>query len=107
MATVFISYSFEDRDFALRLAEDVDKAGYSVWMDRQITGREPYWDEIQQAIRSCSQFVFLISPDSLSKDRSAWKELYHAASLKPRPNMVPILVRPTSDDAIPIHISRG
>lgn len=108
MANVFISYSSDDRPFALRLAEDVGKFGNSVWIDvQEISGREPYWDEIKEAIESCAQFVFLISPDSVSKARSVWKELYHADSLRPRPNIVPIMVRPTLSASLPIQISPG
>ncbi|MCC7447628.1 MAG: toll/interleukin-1 receptor domain-containing protein [Anaerolineae bacterium] len=108
MTLLFISYSSKDRPFALRLAESLRKSGYDVWIDRwNITGREPYWDEIQHGIESATHFLFLISPESIASDSGARRELYHAGGLKPTPVIIPILVKATPFEDFPILISPG
>src|SRR5258707_2868273 len=72
VSRVLVSYSSKDRDFVVRLAEDLQKAGHDVWLDTwKITGRKPYWSEIQEGIESCSHFIFAVSPDSISEDGGA------------------------------------
>jgi hypothetical protein len=108
MAKLFLSYSSKDRDFVMRLAEDLKRAGYEVWLDRwKISGRQPYWDEIQTGIESCTHFLFIVSPDSIEKTSGARKELYHAGGLKPSPQIVPIMMRDTPYNRFPILISPG
>ncbi len=107
MSTVFISYSSIDRIIAARLATDLQAAGHEVWFDQwNITGRDPYWNEIQGGIESATHFVFLISPEAIASDGGAIRELYHASGLKPVPVTVPVLVRATPGKW-PILISPG
>src|SRR5258708_6384889 len=108
MSHIFISYSSKDRPIALRLAESLRNAGREVWLDRwRITGREPYWDEIQEGIETCSHFLFLISPTSIDTYSGARKELYHAGGLKKPPIIIPAMVKFTPFDKLPILISPG
>ncbi len=108
MANVFISYSSSDRPFALQLANDLQQAGHSVWIDQwRITGRTEYWDEIQAGIEFSTHFVFVISPESIDRASGARRELYHAANLKPIPVIVPIMVRETLLKQLPMLISPG
>jgi hypothetical protein len=39
---IFISYSKKDRDFAWKLAEDLEKRGFKIWIDRAISGGEEW-----------------------------------------------------------------
>jgi tetratricopeptide (TPR) repeat protein len=110
MSRVFVSYSSKDRDFIVRLADDLKQAGHDVWLDIwKITGRKPYWSEIQEGIESCSHFIFAISPDSIDEEGGAIIELYHAAGLEAdrRPVLIPIMVRAVAYSALPILISPG
>jgi hypothetical protein len=108
MAQIFISYSSTDRELVARIAEDLRNAQHEVWFDRwRITGRQPYWDEIQSGIENCSHFLFFVSPESISKGSGARKELFHVASLKPTPTLVPVMVRPTPFEDFPIVITPG
>jgi hypothetical protein len=108
MARVFMSYSSKDRDFVARLATDIRSAGHEVWFDAwNITGREPYWDEIQEGIEGCVYFVFAISPEAIDRQGGAAKELYHAAGIKPMPTIIPVLVRETPFNKLPIIITPG
>src|SRR5258708_37488742 len=107
MSTVFISYSSIDRIIAARLDTDLQAAGHEVWFDQwNITGRDPYWNEIQGGIESATHFVFLISPEAIASDGGAMRELYHASGLNPVPVTVPVLVR-TTPGKWPILISPG
>ncbi len=108
MTLLFISYSSKDRPFALRLAESLRRSGYDVWIDRwNITGREPYWDEIQHGIESATHFLFVISPESIASDSGARRELYHAGGLKPTPIIIPVMGKATPFEDFPILISPG
>jgi len=46
MASVFLSYVREDAEKARTIATLLDRAGHSVWWDRQIKGGAEYSDEI-------------------------------------------------------------
>ncbi|MEP7286575.1 MAG: SUMF1/EgtB/PvdO family nonheme iron enzyme [Chloroflexota bacterium] len=105
---VFISYSSKDRDFAVKLAEDLKRDGFNVWLDSwEIKGRQPYWTEIQEGLEACSHFLFIISPDSIDPNGGAVIELFHATGLKRRPIIVPVMARSTPYDDLPILISPG
>lgn len=63
--TAFISYSREDSEFALRLAEDLKAAGAAVWLDQLdiIPGRR--WARaVQDALNDCPRMLVILSPSS-------------------------------------------
>ncbi len=108
MGYAFISYDNTDREFTIRLAEDLQAAGCAVWIDKwNVVGRDPFWDEIQVGIENCTHFVFVITPHSLDRNSGAFTELLHAASLKPRPTIVPVMPIATPFKALPLVISPG
>lgn len=110
MARVFISYNSRDKEFVLGLAERLVSAEHDVWLDVwRISGRKPYWEEIKAGIEQCTHFVFVISPESISTESGPRIELDHAAGLPPekRPIIVPLLVRETDLNSLPITISPG
>lgn len=108
MGHLFISYSSKDRVLSARIAESLRRSGYEVWLDRwKITGREPYWDEIQDGIENCTHFLFMISPDSITPNSGARKELYHAGGLKDPPTFIPVMLRRVDFEKLPILISPG
>jgi len=99
LATLFISYSRKDSEFAHRLAGDLRTARYSVWVDvGGLRGGQEWVREIDKAIRTCDAFVLVISPDSMT---SKWvsKETLLAISLKKL--IVPIMWRETER---PVHL---
>jgi hypothetical protein len=104
----FVSYSSKDRDFVLRMADDLKAQGCDLWVDRwNIVGRDPFWDEIQAGIEGCSHFLFVISPDSIDRTSGAYTELLHVASLRPAPIIVPVMARATPYEKLPIVVSPG
>ena len=65
---IFISYSSKDREFVNKLAEDLELRGIDVWIDQgEIVAGEKTWpQQIVEAIKSCSVFFIILSPNSFS-----------------------------------------
>jgi len=59
--SIFISYAREDRDAALRLAEQMTKAGLEVWVDRRLQPGDDYRHIIQSHIKNCCAFIPVLS----------------------------------------------
>ena len=64
--TTFISYSRVNSDFAVRLAKDLKKADYDVWLDQLDIPAGSRWDdEIEKALEACTIFLIVLSPESI------------------------------------------
>jgi signal transduction histidine kinase len=63
---VFISYSTEDKKFVKKLADDLNSAGITVWIDTQgLKPGTPDWEKaIRDAIRSADVVLLIASPAS-------------------------------------------
>jgi len=63
-----VSYSREDaEDFALRLADDLQKAGASIWLDQlELEPGKPWDIEIERALAACPRMLAILSPRSVS-----------------------------------------
>jgi tetratricopeptide (TPR) repeat protein len=68
-ASIFLSYVREDAEKARALASFVERAGHSVWWDRQIKGGAQYATEIETALNASDKIVVLWSKRSIA---SAW-----------------------------------
>jgi hypothetical protein len=85
---LFISYSrYDGEDFAVRLAArlSADPSPLRVWIDRQgiKPGRARDWDDqVDQAIRTCSAFLFVMTMDSVQPQSVYKRERMRALSLK-------------------------
>lgn len=89
MAQVFISYNRHSETMASMLADDIEKLGYSVWLDHELSGGQTWWDQILATVRSCDVFVFALSPDAL-ESTACKREFGYAAKLgKP---ILPVLI---------------
>jgi hypothetical protein len=69
MTHVFISYSNRDQIYAQELTEYILSYGFDVWIDNRINFGDDWWESILQAIRQCTAFIVIMSPDS---DDSKW-----------------------------------
>src|SRR4051812_2076461 len=99
MADVFVSYSRSDAEFVRRLTEALTDRGKEAWVDTAgIPDAEVFPAALRSAIERSDGFVFVLSPDSIA---SAYceQEVEHALELNKR--IVPLLVRPVSDEAVP------
>jgi tetratricopeptide (TPR) repeat protein len=69
MANIFLSYDREDHDQAAPIAALLERAGHSIWWDRQIKGGGEFGAEIEAALNAAEKVIVLWSQQSI---RSAW-----------------------------------
>jgi len=69
MASVFLSYSREDRDGIKPLASAIEGFGHDVWWDRHIAGGEEFAGAIEQALEAAEVVVVAWTCSSV---KSAW-----------------------------------
>jgi hypothetical protein len=80
MSEVFISYSRKDNEFVDELIHDLERNGVHVWIDRHdIEGGTAWRAAIAEAVRECSAFVIVLSPNSTSS-KNVSRELSVAES---------------------------
>ena len=67
--TAFFSYSREDSEFALRLAEDLRTAGADVWLDQLDIAPGQRWARaVQEALQSSARVLVILSPASVNSN---------------------------------------
>src|SRR5215218_2367772 len=99
MPDVFISYSRRDLEFVQRLHASLDASGKDVWVDWQdILPTAEWLEEVFEGVESSDNFLFVISPDSLTSEVCA-RELGHA--LEQRKRLVPVLRRDADREPMP------
>lgn len=79
---VFISYSRKDSEIVKKFADELGKAGYSVWMDKDgIRIGDQFKEKIVSAIEEARTFLFF---SSVASNASSWviKEMNVAVELK-------------------------
>ena len=97
----FFSYSSEDSEFALRLAEKLKAAGASVWMDQLDIEPGMPWDrEVERALANCPRMLVILSPTSVNSD-NVRDEVSFALNKQKR--VIPVLYR---DCEIPFRLDR-
>ncbi len=65
----FISYSRQDKDFALELARELKSAGYLVWLDQLDIPAGARWDdEVERALQESEIFLIILTPASVSSE---------------------------------------
>jgi tetratricopeptide (TPR) repeat protein len=69
MAKIFLSYDREDDARARPIAILLERAGHSVWWDRQIKGGGEFGAEIEAALNAADKIIVLWSRQSI---KSAW-----------------------------------
>ncbi len=62
MGHIFISYSRDDSDYALRLTRRLIGEGFDVWIDERIDYGEDWEREIFEAIDHCDAFICIMTP---------------------------------------------
>ena len=98
---VFLSYSRSDRQFALRLAEDLKNAGMRLWLDQRDIIPGDQWDRaVENALTDCLCVVVILSPSSVNS-RNVLDEVSFA--LEKSKQIVPVLYR---DCEVPFRLRR-
>lgn len=104
---VFLSYASEHRDLANRLALGLRTAGLETFFDRDtLPAGESFDDRIASTIERSDAFVFLVSPEALTKGAYTLTELALAEKRWPRPSgfILPVLVEPVPVEAMPPYL---
>ncbi len=78
--TLFVSYSRSEREIVDRLVEDLRRLGFTVWIDQNLPGGKPWWDQVLLNIRQADAFIFAAGPDSL-QSRACRAEFDYARAL--------------------------
>jgi hypothetical protein len=89
--TAFLSYSRDDSEFALGLAEDLKAAGAAVWLDQlDIDGGQNWPQAIQNALFNCLCVLVILSSSSVDSP-NVLNEVTFALEEKNR--VIPVLYR--------------
>lgn len=90
---VFLMYPHEQKEFALMLSSDLEKAGVKVWLDtNELKPGDNIALKIQEAIRD-SQWILLVPPIGQKKDGWVNKEMqmaFNSEKSRERPLIIPI-----------------
>ncbi len=99
---IFFSYSRTDgASFALRLADDLKKKGFDVWIDQEDIEAGLEWDtEIAKALESCDCVLFLETEKSVASD-NCLDEVHYA--LENNKKVIPLIY---VDSRTPFRLSR-
>lgn len=104
MRKVFVSYSRHSESAARNIVGDLDSLGHKPWFDRQLSGGQPWWNEILAAIRDCDLLVLLLDSDTLNSAACKGEYGYALALGK---SVLPILVADDfSVNLMPQELSR-
>jgi hypothetical protein len=97
--TAFISYSREDSEFALRLANDLKAAGAAVWLDQLDIAPGQRWARaIEDALNDCPRMVVILSPASVGSTNVDDEVSF---ALEEKKTVIPVLYR---DCRIPFRL---
>ena len=98
---IFFSYSRTDTDFAVKLALDLKKEGFDVWIDQEDIRAGSEWDlEIQNALTTCDCLLFIQSEKSAAST-NVLDEVYYA--LEQNKRVIPVII---NNSKPPFRISR-
>lgn len=99
MADVFVSYSRKDKDLMMRLHEALEAKGRETWVDWEGIPPTAEWlAEIYAAIEAADNFVFILSPASVSS-KVCLLEIEHAVLHRKR--LIPLVAEDVDAAVIP------
>jgi hypothetical protein len=99
--TAFISYSRANSDFAVRLAKDLRGAGFDIWLDQFDIPTGARWDdELEKALRKCTIFLIVLSPESIESQNVKDEIGFAIDSGK---YILPVIIKPCQ---IPLRLRR-
>ena len=65
---LFISYSHISKPTVEDIADAIERNGYIVWFDQELSGGQAWWDQICEWIEECDIFVFALDENSLDSN---------------------------------------
>ena len=96
--TVFISYARTDEQLVHMLHGQLELQGHPAFFDHEMVGGQLWWDVLLEQIRTCSVFLFVLSPDSINS-RACAAELKYAVDLDKR--LLAVMVREVPVESAP------
>jgi len=101
---VFISYSRADSDLARKLNEKLQLQGKTTWFDQEsIAAGADFTKEINRGIEACDNFLFILSPRSVTSPHCA-NEVKYADGLNKR--FVTVLHQPLDSAKLPQELAK-
>ncbi|HLO87226.1 MAG TPA: TIR domain-containing protein [Nostocaceae cyanobacterium] len=101
---VFIAYSRADSDFVRKLNETLQIQNKTTWFDQEsVASGSDFQQEINRGIESANNFLFIISPHSLTSPYSL-PQLDYAIKLNKR--IVPVLYRQVDAATLPPALAK-
>jgi WD40 repeat protein len=98
-ASIFISYSRKDSEFAFRLHAAFEEAGRKAWLDKDDIRPMARWaSEIASAIDQSDAVVFILTPHFIASEECA-REVRHAAAQNKR--LIPITAVTVQPQTVP------
>ena len=89
--SIFLSYSSNDRPFALGFAKELQDLGVNVWIDQLGIKLGENWDNaIEEALEKSNTFLLLISPTSIAS-QNVQDEV--SIAINSEKKLVPILIK--------------
>lgn len=103
MTALFISYSRADANRAERLAEDLGRAGHSVWLDREalVPGTDRWKQSVEEAIEAAEVVIVVLTPNAKA---SRWVSLEISYATEFGRPVLPWLVDGDVRHAVPIEL---
>jgi hypothetical protein len=89
MSYIFISYSHDDHDYAKKYAAELERRGFSTWIDKRIDYGDRWFREIAKAIRDCEAFSVIMTPTA---EESDWVEKEILVAQKHEKPIFPVLL---------------
>ena len=95
---VFISYARSDAIRVDELVEGLRQLHYDAWVDKELTGGQPWWDTVLSQIRASSAVLVALSPAAL--ESIAVQREYEYAHAVGRP-LLPVVVDRVQLETLP------
>lgn len=93
MAHVFISYKRENSEFAKKLRQKIETAGFKTWMDSDLRAGVDWRYAIDTAIRDSFALLVIMTPDA---SESKYVTYEWACALGARIPVIPIMLQPAA-----------
>lgn len=100
---LFVSYAHRDRPRVDALVSRLRQAGNEVWLDSDLVGGRPWWDQVLDELRSCDAVLAVLSRASISS-RACCSEREYAAQLGK--SILPVALEPMPAALFPADIAQ-
>jgi len=98
---IFLSYSRDDQDFALKLAGDLRSAGANIWIDQLDIETGKRWDDaVEEALATAESVLVILSPTAVDSQNVKDEVAY---ALRKNKQVLPVLYL---DCKIPFRLAR-